>query len=57
MRTKDAVTPMPGIAYSFYFFTAIYFSLSLMVIYLLKRQIANVGVLYGYDSTTPQEDH
>jgi cytochrome bd ubiquinol oxidase subunit I len=28
MRTAGAVTPMPGIAYSFYLFTAIYVSLT-----------------------------
>jgi cytochrome d ubiquinol oxidase subunit I len=47
MRTKDAVTPMPGIAWSFYLFTAIYFSLSLIVIFLLYRQIKMVPQLYA----------
>jgi len=56
MRTADAVTPMPGIAYSFYFFTAIYLSLSFIVIFLLQRQISHVGSMYGYDST-PLQDH
>ncbi len=46
MRTRDAVTPMPGIAWSFYLFSAIYFSLSLIVIFLLYRQIKMVPVLY-----------
>jgi len=46
MRTADAVTPMPGIAYSFYMFTAIYISLSVAVIFLLKRQISMVPALY-----------
>lgn len=46
MRTADAVTPMPGVAYSFYLFTAIYISLSLAVIFLLKRQISMVPSLY-----------
>jgi cytochrome d ubiquinol oxidase subunit I len=46
MRTADAVTPMPGIAYSFYLFTAIYISLTLVVIFLLNRQIKMVPVLY-----------
>lgn len=50
MRTADAVTPMPGIAYTFYLFTLIYFSLALAVIYLLSRQIAMVPELY--DTTT-----
>ncbi len=46
MKTKDAVTPMPGIAWSFYLFTAVYFSLALIVIYMLYRQIKMVGKLY-----------
>lgn len=46
MRTVDAVTPMPGIAYSFYLFTAIYISLTIAVIFLLRRQIQMVPVLY-----------
>jgi cytochrome d ubiquinol oxidase subunit I len=46
MRTADAVTPMPGIAYSFYLFTAVYISLALIVSFLLFRQIKMVDKLY-----------
>lgn len=46
MRTADAVTPMPGIAWSFYLFTLIYISLTVVVIFLLNRQIKMVPVLY-----------
>ena len=46
MRTADAVTPMPGIVYSFYIFTAMYISLSLIVTFLLYRQIKMVDKLY-----------
>jgi cytochrome bd ubiquinol oxidase subunit I len=46
MRTSDAVTPMPGIHYSFYLFTAVYFTLSIAVIFLLSRQIKMVPELY-----------
>jgi len=46
MRTGDAVTPMPGIHYSFYLFTVIYFILSVAVIFLLSRQIKMVPELY-----------
>lgn len=46
MRTKDAVTPMPGIAYSFYLFTAVYISLALIVTFLLHRQIKMVPEIY-----------
>jgi len=55
MRTKDAVTPMPGIAYSFYIFTAIYLSLSLVVTFLLYRQIKMVPVLYDKSSSDTQQ--
>lgn len=51
MRTKDAVTPMPGIVWSFYLFSAIYFSLSLIVIFLLYRQIKMVPILYETSNT------
>lgn len=53
MRTADAVTPMPGIAYSFYLFTAVYVSLAVIVSLLLFRQISMVGTLY--DSSTKPE--
>ena len=46
MRTSEAVTPMPGIVWSFYLFAAIYVMLSLAVIFLLHRQIKMVPVLY-----------
>ncbi len=46
MRTSDAMTPMPGIIYSFYLFTAVYVSLAIAVIFLLYRQIKMVGKLY-----------
>ncbi len=42
MRTSEAVTPMPGIVWSFYLFTGIYLSLSVFVIFLLHRQIKMV---------------
>ena len=46
MRTSQAVTPMPGIQYSFYLFSLVYFTLSVAVIFLLSRQIKMVSVLY-----------
>ncbi|MDR7130897.1 cytochrome d ubiquinol oxidase subunit I [Algoriphagus sp. 4150] len=42
MLTKDAVTPIPGIQYSFFIFTAIYLSLTVIVTFLLYRQIKAV---------------
>ncbi len=50
MRTADAVTPMPGVQYSFYIFTAVYFSLAVMVTFLLYRQIRMVPVLYDKEA-------
>jgi len=54
MRTADAVTPMPGIKYSFYLFTAVYISLAFIVSLLLFRQITMVGKLYD-SSTKPKK--
>lgn len=48
MRTAEAVTPMPGIAYSFYLFSAIYLSLAIFVVFMLYRQIKMVGKLYDH---------
>lgn len=39
MKTSEALTPMPGIRYSFYIFTALYIFLSFLVLFLLRRQI------------------
>ncbi|MDQ6479303.1 cytochrome ubiquinol oxidase subunit I [Dyadobacter sp. LHD-138] len=52
MRTADAVTPMPGIGYSFYLFTAMYVSLGIIVTFMLYRQIKMVGKLYDLPSDT-----
>ncbi len=39
LRTKDAVTPMPGIVWSLVFFTVLYILLAIAVAWLLYRQI------------------
>lgn len=56
MKTADAVTPMPGIRYSFYLFTAVYLSLSIIVMFMLYRQIRMVPTLYDLpaDSKTKE---
>jgi cytochrome bd ubiquinol oxidase subunit I len=46
LRTRDAVTPMPGIQYTFLLFSIVYLSLALFVTWLLYRQIKMVPVLY-----------
>lgn len=50
LRTKDAVSPIPGIQYSFYLFTAVYLSLAVVVTFLLTRQI---GAVPSYPSQDP----
>lgn len=45
LKTADAVTPMPGIMYSFYCFLALYVFLSFAVSFLLYRQIKTVPEL------------
>jgi cytochrome bd ubiquinol oxidase subunit I len=56
MKTADAVTPMPGIRYSFYLFSAVYLSLSVIVMFMLYRQIRMVPTLYDLpaDSKTKE---
>jgi cytochrome d ubiquinol oxidase subunit I len=39
MRTSEGITPMPGIAYSFFFFSALYIVLAALVTWLFSRQI------------------
>lgn len=39
MRTRDAVTPMPGMKFSFYMYLFVYILLALTVTWLMNRQI------------------
>ena len=39
MKTKDAVTPMPGIVFSFYMYVVVYLCLTIAVTWLMQRQI------------------
>ncbi|SDR90642.1 cytochrome ubiquinol oxidase subunit I [Gramella sp. MAR_2010_147] len=39
MRTSEAVTPMPGLKYSFFLYVAVYITLAITVTWLMKRQI------------------
>lgn len=55
MRTSEAVTPMPGIQYSFYAFTGIYIVLSILVTVLMLRQIRMIPELYD-PAPTPSAD-
>ncbi len=49
MRTADAVTPMPGLIVPFTVFSLLYFVLSVIVIYLLRRHV--------FQSPTTQQIH
>ncbi|OOG76381.1 cytochrome ubiquinol oxidase subunit I [Algoriphagus sp. A40] len=51
MLTKDAVTPIPGIVYSFIVFTAIYISLAGIVTFLLYRQIKALPKILDQNSS------
>jgi cytochrome d ubiquinol oxidase subunit I len=46
MRTKDAVSPMPGLQYSFYVISAVYLLLTFILIWLMRRQIRTVPEYY-----------
>ncbi len=51
MRTKDAVSPMPGLHYSFYVITTVYVLLTFIIIWLMRRQINSVTE--NYTSANP----
>ena len=46
MRTVDSITSMPGIQYSFYIFTFVFITLSIILVFLMNRQIQMVAKLY-----------
>jgi cytochrome d ubiquinol oxidase subunit I len=46
MKTADSVTPMPGLVVPFALFTLLYLFLSVVVIWLLKRQIKAVEIKF-----------
>ena len=46
MRTSEAVSPMPGLQYSFYVITTVYLILSVILFWLMKRQIRSIPDLY-----------
>ena len=43
MKTKDAVTPMPGLVYPMVLFTGVYLLLAFVVTWLMVRQFRHVG--------------
>ncbi len=51
MRTADAVTPMPGIQYSFYMTLFVYLFLSFVLVWLMNRQIKSIPKNYPSSTT------
>ncbi len=47
MKTKDALTPMPGVQYSFYMVVAVYVFLTFVVAWLMARQIRVINEKYN----------
>ena len=56
MRTKDAVTPMPGLVVPFIAFTLLYIFLAAIVVWLLIRQVAASPRVTGKDAKTRKEE-
>ena len=46
LRTKDAVSPMPGLRYSFLVVTVVYLLLSILIVWLMRRQINTIDEFY-----------
>ncbi len=58
MRTKDALSPMPGLQYSFYTITTVYILLTLIIIWLMRRQIKTIREFYPSARTDePVNEH
>lgn len=56
MRTEDAVTPMPGMKYSFFFYLFLYTILAITVTWLMNRQIKALNKEPHGNSTIKTED-
>lgn len=52
MRTKDAVSTMPGLQYSFYVISTIYLLLTVILVWLMRRQINTVSEYYSSAKTS-----
>ena len=46
MKTKDAVSTMPGLQYSFYSIMAVYVLLTIIIIWLMRKHIARLQTDY-----------
>ncbi len=55
LRTTSSVTPMPGLVYFFFCFTALYIFLALIVVFLVFRQIGKSPLIIESDAATDQQ--
>jgi len=53
MKTKDAVSSMPGLQYSFYTISVVYLLLTVILIWLMRRQIASIAKYYPSATYSP----
>lgn len=53
MKTRDAVTPMPGLVWSLAFYCILYFGMAVLAAWLLRRQIATVGSAASLERGAP----
>lgn len=44
MRTTDALTPMPGVQYTFFTMVALYSFLTVIIIWLMARQVRDINI-------------
>lgn len=56
MKTKDALSPMPGLQWSLYSITLLYLILSFVVIWLMRRQIMVLHQKHDPDQHTEAEN-
>jgi len=51
MKTKDAVSPMPGLQFSLYTITVVYILLGIILVWLMRRQVKSIGKYYPSANT------
>lgn len=51
LRTEDALTPMPGLQYTFYLTTAVYLLLTIAAAWLMTRQIRGLSLKFDRAAT------
>lgn len=57
LRTREAVTPMPGLVFPFVIFAIVYLFLAIVVVWLLIRQILHSPKIAAESRAAPEDDH